>query len=127
MVVKGMGVDVMRIDRIERTLERFGQRFLSRVFTPAEVEYCTSRRRVVQHLAGRFAAKEAVYKALGAYVNTGIRWREVEILRGRGGSPQVVLHGAMREAAERGGVQRILISITHEDNICIVVAIAEGP
>ncbi len=125
-MIKGIGVDVIRVDRVGRTLERYGERFLKRIFTRHEREYCLKRKNVHQHLAARFGAKEAVYKALGAFVTTGIRWKEIEIYRERGSAPQVRLYGAMKEAAKRGEVERVLISITHEGNMCIVVAVAEG-
>src|SRR5579884_2231390 len=114
------GVDVIEIERIGHTLERFGDRFLHRVYTQGEIEYCRGR---VQSLAGRFAAKEAVSKALGIGMRR-IRWRDIEILPDRRGKPNVYLHGRAATVASMQGITGVDVSITHSrsDAVAMVVA-----
>lgn len=114
------GIDVIEIERIARAVERFGNRFLHRVYTPAELAYCRGR---AARLAGRFAAKEATSKALG----TGIRrlsWRDIEVLPGAGGKPFITLHGKAARAAGHLGLAHFEISITHSRSDAIVVVTA---
>jgi len=119
-VIVGVGVDLIEIDRIAQTLER-RPRFAERCFTEAEAAYCLSRAFPPQHFAARFAAKEAVGKALGRGMT---RWREVEVVRGRG-APAAVLHRHYAEWAARLGVVRIHLSLTHSKGMAVAVAIAE--
>lgn len=114
------GVDVIEIDRIKRTLERFGERFLLRVYTEREA---TRYRGRPAELAARFAAKEAVMKALGTGVR-GIRWRDIEVVSNRRGKPIVVLHETAARRAKLLGFTHIGISLTHSrtDAIAMVVA-----
>lgn len=114
-----IGLDLIELERIERALRREG--FRSRVYTEAERVYCESRANPVQSYAGRFAAKEAVGKALGRGMT---RWREVEVIRGRG-APTVALHGHYAEWAVRLGVDRIHLSLTHSKGLAAAVAVAE--
>lgn len=119
-MIVGVGIDVIEIERIVRALER-RPRFAERCFTDAEAAYCLSRAFPAQHFAARFAAKEAVGKALGRGMT---RWREVEVIRGRG-APTVALHGHYAEWAERLGVDRIHLSLTHSKGLASAVAVAE--
>jgi holo-[acyl-carrier protein] synthase len=119
-VIVGVGVDVMEIDRFAEALAR-RPRLTERCFTPDEAAYCAGKPFPPQHFAARFAAKEAVGKALGRGMT---RWREVEVVRGRG-APTIVLHGHYREWADRLGVTRIHLSITHSRGVAVAVAIAE--
>jgi len=115
-----VGVDVIEIGRVQNSLERFGQRFLDRVYTPAEQAYCRGR---APQLAGRFAAKEAVSKALG----TGIRrihWRNIEVLPNRAGAPKVTLYGPARQRFEGLGMRGIEVSISHSRDNAVAIAIA---
>lgn len=114
------GVDAAEIPRIQKALERWGQRFLDRVYTPSEQLYCRGK---AERLAGRFAAKEAVSKALG----TGIRrlsWRDIEILPNRRGRPTVYLHGRAAARAHEMGATWLSVSITHTDELAIAFVIA---
>ncbi|MBM3940726.1 MAG: holo-[acyl-carrier-protein] synthase [SAR202 cluster bacterium] len=104
-----VGVDIVEIDRVAATLARFGNRFLERVYTPGEIAYCRGR---APQLAARFAAKEAVMKALGTGTR-GVGWREVEVTRARSGQPAVVLHGRAAARAERLGLTSLVISLSH--------------
>jgi holo-[acyl-carrier protein] synthase len=121
----GLGLDATDIDRIADTIERYGERFLHRIFTEREVAYCTARRVPAIHFAGRFAAKEAAMKALGTGHSQGVLWRDVEVVR-RGGPPQLQLHGgAGRRFAAIGG-QSSLLTITHSDDLALAQVLIMG-
>jgi len=113
MNVLGIGTDITEVLRIAQMIDRHGELFVDRVYTPAEIEYCRSRRMATQHFAGRWAAKEAVLKALGTGWRKGISWRDIEVLNGAGGRPTVTLKGGTQEIAERMGIRCILVSISH--------------
>ena len=121
----GLGLDATDIHRIAETIERYGDRFLHRVFTGGEVAYCTRRRVPAIHFAGRFAAKEAAMKALGTGHTRGVLWRDVEVIR-RGGPPQLQLHGgAGRRFAAIGGSSSLL-TITHSDDLAMAQVLILG-
>ncbi|MCX7413499.1 MAG: holo-ACP synthase [Planctomycetia bacterium] len=113
MNVLGIGTDITECLRIAQMIERHGELFVGRVYTNAEIEYCRSRRMATQHFAGRWAAKEAVLKALGTGWRRGISWRDVEVKNGPGGRPQVFLKGGTLEVAEKLGIRCMLVSISH--------------
>jgi holo-[acyl-carrier protein] synthase len=115
-----VGVDAVEIDRIARSLERFGERFLRRVYTEKEILYCRGR---VSELAARFAAKEAISKALGTGIR-GIVWREMEILPDRRGKPLVYLHGRAALRAVELGLAEFEVSLTHARELAIAVVVA---
>lgn len=121
MAIVGVGVDVVEIDRFAAALAR-RPRLAERCFTPAEAAYCRSRKFPPQHFAARFAAKEAVGKALGIGMT---RWREVEVVRGRG-APTIALHGRYAERGADLGVTGIRVSLTHGRDSAIAFAIAES-
>ena len=125
MELVGLGVDVAEIDRVAAALARFGERFLRRVYTPAEAGRCCRRRAGQREacLAGRFAAKEAVMKALGTGAR-GVGFREIELRSQPTGQPAVQLAGRARERASRMGVEGFLVSITHGRDVAVAVAIA---
>jgi holo-[acyl-carrier protein] synthase len=125
MDIIGLGFDVTDIPRVAEVYERYGDRFLHRVFTQGEISYCTRRRNPVPHLAGRFAAKEAAMKALGTGHSRGVLWKDVEVFR-IGGPPQLRLHGAAARIAEQMGVQRSLLTITHSDALAMAQVILQG-
>ena len=110
-----VGVDLIEIDRIAATLERFGTRFLERVYTAGEIAYCRGR---APQLAARFAAKEAVMKALGTGTR-GIGWREVEVTRRRSGQPDIALHGRAIERARKIGIDHLSVSLSHFRNYAV--------
>src|SRR3977135_1035381 len=115
----GLGIDATDIHRIAGTLTRYGERFMHRIFTDGEVAYCTRRRVPAIHFAGRFASKEAAMKALGTGHTQGVLWRDIEVVRGRGGPPQLQLHGgAARRFAAMGG-RSSLLTITHSDALAM--------
>ena len=115
-----VGIDTVEIPRVQRVLDRHGERFLKRVYTPTEVAFCRGR---VAELAARFAAKEAVMKALGTGVR-GIAWREIEVLPDRRGKPLVYLYGGAKARAEEMGLQGLDISLSHERQYAIASVVA---
>ena len=117
------GVDFVDIHRIAELLERHGDHFLQRVFTPAERDYCRGRKRELEHLAGRFAAKEAVLKVLGTGWRDGIAWTDIEVTNASSGEPHVRLAGRCAELAAGRGITRVLISISHTDTHAMASAV----
>jgi len=118
-------MDATDLPRIARTLQRYGERFLHRIFTDAEVAYCTRRRDPVPHLAGRFAVKEAAMKALGTGHSRGVLWKDVEVVRA-GGPPQLRFHGGAARRAEAMGVRRSLVTITHSEGLALAQVMLFG-
>jgi holo-[acyl-carrier protein] synthase len=125
-VILGLGIDISEVNRIEAAIGRHGRAFLERVFTPAEIEYCERYRNRFERYAGRFAAKEAGMKALGTGWRGGIRWVDFEVTGLPSGQPTLALHGKARELAERKGVERIALSITHSGNTALAEVIFES-
>jgi holo-[acyl-carrier protein] synthase len=123
VAIEGVGVDLVELDRIRAALERHGERFLDRILTAGERAYCYRRRDPVPHVAARFAAKEAVVKALGTGFAQGIRWVDVEVERDEVGPPRIVLHGAAQQIA--GEAARVHLSLTHDKGAAIAVAVLE--
>lgn len=120
--MNAVGVDIIEIERIERVLERFGKRFLGRVYTPLEAAFCRER---VSELAARFAAKEAVMKALGTGAR-GVAWREIEVLPNHRGKPLVYLHGRAEKRAERIGLEEIDISMSHSREFAVAFVVGRS-
>lgn len=123
MNVIAHGVDFVEIRRIAQMLHRHDERFLDRVYTSAEQAYCCGRKRQLEHLAGRFAAKEAVLKVLGTGWRNGIAWTEIEVRNAVSGEPRVNLSGRCAELAAERGIVRVLISISHTDTHAMASAI----
>jgi holo-[acyl-carrier protein] synthase len=121
----GLGLDATEIDRIADMIERYGDRFLTRVFTEGEIAYCTRRRVPAIHFAGRFAAKEAAMKALGTGHSHGVLWRDVEVVR-RGGPPQLQLHGGAARRFSAIGASGSLLTITHTDSLAFAQVMMLG-
>jgi holo-[acyl-carrier protein] synthase len=114
MPLLGTGIDIEEVARVERLLERQGKKFLDRVFTPAEVKYCMSKARPAIHLAARFAAKEAVAKALGTGFSRGVRMCDIEVISPKKAAPpQIKLHGAASKRLAALGAENVLISLSH--------------
>jgi holo-[acyl-carrier protein] synthase len=124
-MIVGVGVDAVAIARIRNLAERNGERFLQRVFTAAEVEYCRTRHRPDESLAARFAAKEAVMKCLGTGWTNGVTFRDIEVTRDDAGAVGVRLSGGAREAAARRGIQRLHLSLSHTAGEAIAFVVAE--
>ena len=118
-MIAGIGVDIIEVDRMRAAIERHGDRFLERLFTGPEIEYCRKGPRQVQKFAGRFAAKEAALKALGVGWQMGARFRDLEVLNDDLGAPSVELKGKTREIADSRGIGRLLVSISHERSYAV--------
>lgn len=125
-MIVGLGIDLTSVSRIGDVRGRHGDRFLERVFTEAEIALCTGRKDEDRGLAARFAAKEAAMKALGTGLAGGIAWRDVEVVNGPGGKPDLVLRGAALEKAKDLGAQRHLVSLTHDGDYACAVVVLEG-
>ncbi len=113
MQVVGIGTDIVECLRIAQMIERHGEQFIGRVYTPHEIEYCSVRKAATQHYSGRWAAKEAVLKAIGTGWVRGISWRDVEVINDMGGQPSIRLSGGALEICQKRGIDRVLISISH--------------
>lgn len=113
MSLIGTGIDIVEVERIKRLLEKQKRRFLDRVFTRAEVEYCMKKAQPAVHLAARFAAKEAVAKALGTGFTKGVRMRDIEVETSNEGVPSIKLYGAAAKRYDSLGGTRILLSLSH--------------
>jgi holo-[acyl-carrier protein] synthase len=114
----GLGIDATDIPRIAATLERYGERFITRIFTDGEIAYCRRRREPAIHFAGRFAAKEAAMKALGTGHSQNVLWRDVEVVR-HGGPPQLQFHGGAARRFAAMGAQSSLLTITHSETLAL--------
>jgi holo-[acyl-carrier protein] synthase len=125
-MVLGMGTDLVEIERVQRSIERFGERFLERVFTAGEIAYCMRKKAFAESFAARFAAKEAGAKALGTGISRGVSWREFEVTRAPSGKPSLVLAGRAAELAADLGVTRVSLSLTHARELAMAVVVMEG-
>lgn len=124
MSVFGIGIDVVEIDRIERMIDGYGDRFLEKVFTAVEREYCLKASRPALHFAARFSAKEAVAKAFGTGIGANLEWLDMEVRRRDSGAPQLVLSGAGLRFAEAHGIVEVMISLTHARDYAAANAVA---
>jgi len=124
-MIVGTGIDVAEVPRIAAAIDRFGQRFIQRIFTPAEIRYCDAKANRMERYAARFAAKEAGMKALGTGWNYGVRWRDIEVVRQPGQRPTIVFHGKAAEFAKNLGVVNAALSITHTAEQSIAQVILE--
>ena len=125
-MILGTGIDIAEVPRIGQAIERFGERFLQRIFTAGEIQYCDSKANRVERYAARFAAKEAAMKALGTGWNHGVRWRDCEVVRAPGGRPTMTFHGKAGEFAAKMGVKNIALSLTHTAEQAIAQLILES-
>ena len=120
-MVIGLGIDIIEISRIKKSVEKYGDRFLNKVFTSEEIKYCNSKYNKYQHYAARFAAKEAVYKALASGWKEGLRWKDIEILNDSQGMPSINSSGKLQSFINNG--TQLKISISHSENYVTSVAI----
>ena len=121
----GSGIDLVEIERIAHSIERFGDRFLRRVYTAGEIAYCTRKRSSAESFAARFAAKEAGAKALGTGISFGVTWKEFEVERQPGKRPTLALRGRAQQLADRLGVKHISLSITHTRTLSMASVLME--
>ncbi|MGA2674827.1 MAG: holo-ACP synthase [Terracidiphilus sp.] len=126
-MIIGTGIDLVEIERIQKSVDRYGRRFLDRVYTGAEQAYCLRKRNSAESLAARFAAKEAGAKALGTGISFGVNWLEIEVVREPSGRPTLRFLGRAAEIAARLGVARAALSITHTRDLAMAsVALEDG-
>jgi len=125
-MIVGTGVDIAEVHRIRESVERFGERFLRRVFTEGEIAYCDRKANRFESYAARFAAKEAGMKALGTGWNHGVRWRDIEVVRPKGQRPTNQFHGQAAAFAEKLGAKNIALSITHTPEHALAHVILES-
>ena len=115
MKLFGIGIDIVETSRIEESFAKFGDAFRDRVFTSTEIEYCESIQNPLPHYAARFAAKEAVSKALGTGIAAGVSWQDIELQRNEQGAPSVTLSGEAKAVADKAGVTELQVSLSHSD------------
>jgi holo-[acyl-carrier protein] synthase len=115
----GTGIDIVEIERIAQSIARYGDRFLEKIFTPAEIEYCRRKKNFAESFAARFAAKEAGAKALGTGIQHGIAWKELEVRRLPGHRPTLHLTGRALDFANRLGVAHVSLSLTHTETLAM--------
>jgi holo-[acyl-carrier protein] synthase len=126
-LIIGLGTDLIEIERIAHSVERFGEAFLQRVFTPGEIAYCQRKKKnAAESLAARFAAKEAGAKALGTGISRGVSWLEFEVRRLPGERPELYLSGRAEEVAKALGIRRISLTLAHSRGLSIAVVVAEN-
>ena len=126
LMIIGTGVDIAEVARIRESIERFGDRFLHRVFTEGEINYCQRRANRFESYAARFAAKEAGMKALGTGWSHGVRWRDIEVVRAKGQRPTIQFHGEAAAIAAKLGTKNIALSITHTSEQALAHVILES-
>ena len=125
-MILGTGVDVVDIARMRRILDRSKERFVARVFTPAEQQFCDAHRDPVPHYAVRFAAKEALFKAIGTGWAKGVAWLDAEVIRERQEAPILRLHGEAQRFSELMGVHKVHVSLSHSDQWAVAMVLLEG-
>jgi len=125
-MIVGTGIDITEVPRIAASMNRFGRRFLERVFTPEEIRYCESKANKAERYAGRFAAKEAAMKAIGTGWRLGVTWQDVEVERAPGGRPTMAFHGRAAEFFQKLGAVRAHLSITHTGQLAMAEVILES-
>ena len=122
-MIKGIGIDVVEIARLQRVINKWGEAFLDKIFTARELTYARSRKDPTPHIAARFAVKEAVAKALSTGWSGSFRWKDVEVENNAAGKPSVALYGQVKESLKGNNV---LVSISHSENVVVAFAIIEG-
>jgi holo-[acyl-carrier protein] synthase len=125
-MIIGIGMDLIETSRVRDSIARFGDKFVERVFTPAEQEYCRGKKDPAPHYAARFTAKEACAKALGCGIANGVKWLDMEVARDAAGQPTMELSGHARELAASMAVERVLVTMTHAKDHAAAVVIMEG-
>jgi holo-[acyl-carrier protein] synthase len=125
-MIIGVGTDIIRVSRVRKLAERFPERIGMKVFTTGELQYCLEKNDAAVSLAARFAAKEAVMKALGTGWRSGVRFIDIEVVRASSGQPSILLHGKVAGMARDRGISAVHISLSHDGDLAIATAIAEA-
>jgi holo-[acyl-carrier protein] synthase len=123
-MIVGIGIDLVKIDRIDKAGKHEG--FLERLFTDREREYCSRQKFPAQHYAARFAAKEALLKAIGTGWSAGVKWTDMEVLHGEGGGPIVNLTGRVKDLIDLKGVKQVFLSYSHDEGYAVAHVVLEG-
>lgn len=126
MILLGIGIDVVEVDRVKSSMDEYDEKFLSRIFTEKERKYCARQKRPEIHFAARFAAKEAISKAFGTGIGKDASWLDMEITRRESGEPEVLLSGAALKLAEARGVTQVMVSLTHAQHYAAANAVIMG-
>lgn len=126
MILLGIGIDVVEVDRVKSSMDEFSEKFLSRIFTAKERKYCARQKRPEIHFAARFAAKEAISKAFGTGIGKDVGWLDMEITRRESGEPEVTLSGAAKGLAATRGVTQVMVSLTHAQHYAAANAVIMG-
>src|SRR5438874_10876878 len=125
-MILGMGTDLIEIERVQQSIDQFGDRFLRRIYTEGEIAYCMRKKKhSAESFAARFAAKEAGAKAIGTGISRGVSWKELEVRRLPGQRPELFLHGRAAEIATALGIRRLSLSLTHTRGMAMAVGIAD--
>jgi holo-[acyl-carrier protein] synthase len=124
-LIFGVGVDIVKTERVRDLIDRYGERFLRRVFLPGEIAYCRRRSSWAEAFAAHVAAKEAASKALGTGWRRGIHWKCVEVAHERSGKPTLKLHAAAQAIAEQSGVTNVQVSLTHDGGFAVAFVVME--
>jgi holo-[acyl-carrier protein] synthase len=125
VAVRGIGVDVVKVERLVQSLERFGHRMEARLFTEGELEYCKRHKDPLPHLAARFAAKEAAFKAIGTGLTQGVGWKQAEVIQPGGRQPRLEFHGAALERFLELGGRSTHLSLTHDGGLAVACVVIE--
>src|SRR3984885_6689567 len=125
-MVIGMGTDLIETRRVQESIDRFGERFLERIFTAGEIAYCMRKKNARESFAARFAAKEGGAKALGTGISRGVSWKEFEVKREASGKPTLSLSGRAAELAGMMGIRRVELSLAHHREVAMAVGLVEG-
>jgi holo-[acyl-carrier protein] synthase len=124
-MIYGIGADLVDIKRLEKVIDRWGKRFINKIFTARETDFCLGRSQPMPHFAMRFAAKEAFSKAIGLGMKKGIRWRDIEITQNSNGKPGLNITGKALEYCDKGGIGGRYVTLSDEADYCIAVVVLE--
>lgn len=125
-MILGIGIDLIEVRRVREGIERFGDRFTHRLFTPVEIEYCSSRKNPAMHYAGRFCAKEAAFKAMGRGWGGDISWKEIEVYNEPSGAPRIVFYGKALELVQEKKMVRAHVTISHIEEHATAAVVLES-
>lgn len=125
-MIVGNGVDIVEIKRLQQAVKRYRDKFLNKIYTKAELAYCMKKKLPYQHLAARFAAKEAVYKAFGEASSKDLVWTNIEVKNDRNGKPHILLRNGAKALMRKRKVKQIIISVAHAKNYAVASAILVG-
>ena len=125
-MILGTGIDLCEVSRMRAKVQAPADDFVTQVFLPGEIAYCGTKRHSAEHFAARFAAKEAMVKALAGTGGVGSFWRDIEIMNEQDGRPVVILHGRAKKMADALGVRRVFVSLTHTRDIAAATVVLEG-